>query len=213
MADTPPRTPITFTFTFTCTCTPRHDLVSECPAYLASPEYLAHQDELLKATQEREDYLIDEYSCVLDVMQKKYNEVQGRLSDLTADNGAAGEVKQHGGWRATVLEAVLAHVREVMCMNELVLEEGRRELWGDHQHMEDSVRLGEMEGSTTAVDGTAKGGEGEVEVEVQRKDESAKDVEEKMEEGKDVESVFERSLVNRKGGNCEWETLERHAIF
>ncbi|CZR54436.1 uncharacterized protein PAC_04320 [Phialocephala subalpina] len=82
----------------------------------------------LSHTQQKEEYLIAQYSDVLDALQKLYLKISHTL---------LAEIE--GTFEADVLEEVLDYLRETMKHNEHCLNEARWKLWAKYQ--EDGVTV------------------------------------------------------------------------
>ncbi len=73
----------------------------------------------------KERYLVAQFSSVFDGLKDKVQELEKKLAEDTKDC-----------FQERALRAVLAYVREIMAVNELVLEEARRALWDGFERRE-----------------------------------------------------------------------------
>lgn len=85
----------------------------------------------LAHTQQREGFLIAQYSTVLGTLQKQYLDIRSKL--LTEIEGSFEEA---------ALEGVLDHLREAMEHNEYCLKEAIVKLWGKFYLEECMVTVG-----------------------------------------------------------------------
>ena len=83
-----------------------------------------NQEESLEVTQQKEEYLVDKYTEVLEILRTKYTELEKMV-----------EESEEGSFEEEVLKGVLAHLREAMTENDLHLTNARLALW----EMDDNV--------------------------------------------------------------------------
>jgi hypothetical protein len=96
------------------------------PMSLAMPIIQPDVGKSLRKFQEREEFLIEKYSEVFDMLEIKYWALERVLSS---------EVKD--GFEESVIRAVITSIRDCMGMNELAMEHGRRVLWKGFEEKED----------------------------------------------------------------------------
>lgn len=77
----------------------------------------------LEHTQEKELFLIDQYTLVLEAMEDRYVELGQLFMDI-----------EKGGFEENALQEVMDHVRDVMGQNELCLTRARVELWREFEN-------------------------------------------------------------------------------
>jgi len=139
----------------------------------------------------KEKYFIKQFSSVFDGLTGKAQELEKKLVEGTEDS-----------FQDKVSRAVLAYVREIMAVNEWVLEETRRALWDGFEVREgDSGTTGLVERleGLSSDDAEAQGGgekEGRAEDAVQlgggRKGERQQDGEGNFEAEKEWEVIHEQ---------------------
>jgi hypothetical protein len=88
-------------------------------------------DNSLQKTQQREEYLVEQYSTVLDALEAKYVDIGGRYMETKPET-----------WEKKVLKDVMGSIRDAMRVNERCLEGARRDLWGAYEREEDAKKNG-----------------------------------------------------------------------
>lgn len=83
----------------------------------------------LEETQQREEYLIEQYTSVLDTLEAKHLEVGKKLMETAP-----------GSFEDKVLRAVMDTLRQGVRENERHLEAQRRELWADFETEEEEEK-------------------------------------------------------------------------
>jgi len=87
-------------------------------------------EESLEVTQQKEEYLVDKYTEVLEILKTKYTELERML-----------EESEEGSFEQEVLKGVLAHLREAMTENDLHLSNARLALWKMDDNVDAEVEI------------------------------------------------------------------------